>query len=94
LRIDPTTIYVTHYMYFEDLDAFEPISRHAFPRRNHRGFAGELTREYKNRLTERSTQASRCMRLGDRREASVLSAALVSKGRLVRPLDTDCRRSR
>lgn len=41
IRIDPTTIYITHCMYFEDLDAFEPISRHAFPRRNHRGFAAE-----------------------------------------------------
>jgi len=41
IKIDPTTIYVVHYMYFDDLDAFEPISRHAFPRRSHRGFSAD-----------------------------------------------------
>jgi hypothetical protein len=27
---------VTHYMYFDDTDAFEPISRHVFPRSGRR----------------------------------------------------------
>ncbi len=34
--IDQKMIRVTHYMYFEDEDGFEPISRHLFPRPGHR----------------------------------------------------------
>jgi 3',5'-cyclic AMP phosphodiesterase CpdA len=32
IRIDDDMIHVTHYMYFEELDAFAPSSRHVFPR--------------------------------------------------------------
>jgi 3',5'-cyclic AMP phosphodiesterase CpdA len=32
-RIDDHTIHITQYMYFHDQDAFEPVSRHLFPRR-------------------------------------------------------------
>lgn len=32
IGIGPRMLHVTHYMYFEDNDGFEPISRHIFPR--------------------------------------------------------------
>lgn len=32
LRVDSRMIQVTHYMYFEEHDQFEPVSRHSFPR--------------------------------------------------------------
>ncbi len=32
IRISDAVVRVTHYMYFDDLDAFAPISRHTFPR--------------------------------------------------------------
>lgn len=32
LRIDATTIRITHFMYFSEQDGFAPISRHEFPR--------------------------------------------------------------
>lgn len=32
IRIGPTMLRVTHYMYFDDLGGFAPISRHIFPR--------------------------------------------------------------
>ncbi len=36
IQICPEFVEVTHYMYFDDTDAFEPISRHLFPRRGKR----------------------------------------------------------
>jgi len=36
IQICPDIIEVTHFMYFDDTDAFEPISRHRFPRRGKR----------------------------------------------------------
>lgn len=39
IEICPDLIEVTHYMYFDDSDAFEPISRHLFPRQGKRGLA-------------------------------------------------------
>ncbi|MBI2477368.1 MAG: metallophosphoesterase [Planctomycetia bacterium] len=33
IQICPELVEVTHYMYFDDTDGFEPISRHVFPRR-------------------------------------------------------------
>jgi 3',5'-cyclic AMP phosphodiesterase CpdA len=33
IQISPERVEVTHYMYFDDTDGFEPISRHQFPRR-------------------------------------------------------------
>lgn len=32
LRISESIVRITHYMYFDDLGAFAPLSRHAFPR--------------------------------------------------------------
>lgn len=32
VRISETVVRVTHYMYFDDLDTFAPVSRHIFPR--------------------------------------------------------------
>ena len=32
IRIGPDALRVTHYMYFEDVAGFAPISRHVFPR--------------------------------------------------------------
>jgi hypothetical protein len=32
VRVEPETIHITHYMYFDDADGFEPASRHEFPR--------------------------------------------------------------
>ncbi|HLU25395.1 MAG TPA: metallophosphoesterase [Longimicrobiales bacterium] len=37
--LDDATIRVTHYMYFEESDAFEPLSRHVFPRAGRRYLA-------------------------------------------------------
>lgn len=37
IQICPDLVEVTHYMYFDDSDAFEPISRHQFPRKGKRG---------------------------------------------------------
>jgi 3',5'-cyclic AMP phosphodiesterase CpdA len=34
--LTPTLVHITHYMYFDDSDGFEPISRHLFPRRGSR----------------------------------------------------------
>lgn len=39
LSIGVEMIEVTHYMYFDDTDAFEAISRHFFPRRGRRGMS-------------------------------------------------------
>lgn len=36
IQICPDRFEVTHYMYFDDTDGFEPISRHRFPRRSKR----------------------------------------------------------
>ncbi|MCA9153670.1 MAG: metallophosphoesterase [Planctomycetales bacterium] len=36
IHISATTIFITHYMYFTDLDGFASISRHEFPRSKHR----------------------------------------------------------
>lgn len=36
IQICPQLVEVTHYMYFDDTDRFEPISRHLFPRRGQR----------------------------------------------------------
>jgi 3',5'-cyclic AMP phosphodiesterase CpdA len=36
VMLTPSLVHITHYMYFEDSDAFEPISRHMFPRRGMR----------------------------------------------------------
>ncbi len=33
IQICSERVEVTHYMYFDDTDGFEPISRHVFPRR-------------------------------------------------------------
>ncbi len=40
ITICSDVIEVVHYMYFDDIDGFEPISRHQFPRRGKRGFGG------------------------------------------------------
>src|SRR5690606_3207029 len=32
VQISKSMVHVTHYMYFSDNEAFEPISRHTFPR--------------------------------------------------------------
>ena len=32
IQLGPQLLHVTHYMYFSDVDCFEPISRHTFPR--------------------------------------------------------------
>ncbi|MFO1094138.1 MAG: metallophosphoesterase family protein [Planctomycetaceae bacterium] len=32
IQLGPQLLHVTHYMYFSDVDRFEPISRHTFPR--------------------------------------------------------------
>ncbi|HKJ91781.1 MAG TPA: metallophosphoesterase [Longimicrobiales bacterium] len=44
VRIGADTVRVTHYMYFDEVDAFAPISRHIFPR-GHNYFQGSDTRE-------------------------------------------------
>ncbi|MEO8497702.1 MAG: metallophosphoesterase [Planctomycetota bacterium] len=36
IQIFPELVDITHYMYFDDTDAFEPISCHQFPRRGKR----------------------------------------------------------
>lgn len=36
IEINPSTLHVTHFMYFDDTDCFEPISKHDFPRRGKR----------------------------------------------------------
>ena len=33
VRVGPEHLEVTHYMFFEEIDAFAPVSMHAFPRR-------------------------------------------------------------
>ena len=38
IHIDADTIRVTHYMYFEDVGGFAPVSRHIFPRNGRRYF--------------------------------------------------------
>ncbi|MCO6454585.1 MAG: metallophosphoesterase [Pirellulaceae bacterium] len=35
LSVGPTTLRVTHFMYFDDLDGFAPLSSHLFPRPGH-----------------------------------------------------------
>jgi 3',5'-cyclic AMP phosphodiesterase CpdA len=35
LRISDVVVRVTHYMFFDDIDAFAPVSRHVFPRQGH-----------------------------------------------------------
>jgi len=32
IKLGPQILHVKHYMYFSDVDAFEPIARHTFPR--------------------------------------------------------------
>jgi 3',5'-cyclic AMP phosphodiesterase CpdA len=39
IQIDAGTIQITHYMYFEDVAGFAPVSRHIFPRNGRRYFA-------------------------------------------------------
>jgi 3',5'-cyclic AMP phosphodiesterase CpdA len=41
IKLGSTMLHVTHYMYFSDVDAFEPISRHTFPRLGMRYDDGE-----------------------------------------------------
>lgn len=44
IDLDDDTVRVTHYMYFDDADAFAPLSRHVFPRagRRHLAEPGEI----------------------------------------------------
>lgn len=42
IRVDDETIRITHYMYFDDLDSFAPVSRHIFPRTEKRFFNAAL----------------------------------------------------
>ena len=35
IKLGPDVIHITHYMFFSELDGFAPVSRHAFPRREH-----------------------------------------------------------
>jgi 3',5'-cyclic AMP phosphodiesterase CpdA len=36
IRIQPRQLRVSHFMFFDELEGFAPVSRHTFPRRNHR----------------------------------------------------------
>lgn len=36
INIGPKMFRITHYMYFDDMDSFAPLSRHLFPRPGHR----------------------------------------------------------
>ena len=36
IQVGPSMLYVTHYMYFDEQDAFGPISRHIFPKHGKR----------------------------------------------------------
>lgn len=42
IKISGQMLRVTHYMYFDDLDEFGPLSRHYFPRSGRRFVEGEL----------------------------------------------------
>ena len=45
VRVAPEHLEITHYMYFEEIDGFAPISMHAFPRREVRYFPRDPFRE-------------------------------------------------
>lgn len=45
IRIYPERVEVTHFMYFDDTDGFEPISHHAFPRKGKRSMAERMTND-------------------------------------------------
>ena len=40
IRIGPDVIRISHFMYFQELDGFAPVSRHIFPRRDRGYLAG------------------------------------------------------